>query len=694
MDGERFDALTRHIATRRASLGMLLGTALLGLPIARVAAKPHGKGQGKERDRQRGQHDRARRDEREIGTEGSKGNRKKRQQRQRKQRKHRNRGGAAAPGQCCDRQGCTPGKGKNLDRCCFQDRDLTARNFTGANLGGANFARAVLTAATFSGANLDQTCFVDANTTGTRFGNANRGTAIFCRTETSSGIDNSGCDRGTPCCPTCDTAHPCGQGQVCCDGRCEAGDCCETADCPVKTCQERTCQDHQCVYTPVTGELGPGCATVCCQDAAQEPVCCDAGVTICQTSGVCGCAGDQDCASDEVCCSQQCQRGVCCQAADCDPRTCQERACQDNQCAYTPVSGRPGPGCQTLCCRDGSGQPECCAAGITQCTASGKCRCADNQDCAGGEICCDGRCLANEWRHQVTLGGAGSGADRFSFPSGVAVSRDGQTFWVADRGNGRVSIWRLSGGSWAPLTAFGGAGQLVNPNDVAVAADEQTVWVVETGNHRIAIWTRQADGSWTRLTTFGNRGSGDNQLQNPLGVAVARNGQTVWVADQGNDRVSIWTGAGTAWSHLTNLGDGRGSGPRQFFSPIGVAVADDGQRAWVSDTGNNRIALWIRQASGAWDNQTNFGGSGPSQFATPGRTAVAADGKTIWVPNQGNRNVSVWVDTSAGWVPQTTFGGVAQFRTPLAVAVDGAEQTAWVADVLSNEVRVWGLGCP
>jgi DNA-binding beta-propeller fold protein YncE len=43
------------------------------------------------------------------------------------------------------------------------------------------------------------------------------------------------------------------------------------------------------------------------------------------------------------------------------------------------------------------------------------------------------------------------------------------------------------------------------------------------------------------LTTFGSQGSGPNQFQYLAGVAVAADEQTVWVADQFNNRVSVWS---------------------------------------------------------------------------------------------------------------------------------------------------------
>ncbi|MCC7021284.1 MAG: hypothetical protein IT338_00570, partial [Thermomicrobiales bacterium] len=45
------------------------------------------------------------------------------------------------------------------------------------------------------------------------------GGAIFCRTTMPNGSRNdTGCAKGTPCCPTCAETRRCARGQLCCNG--------------------------------------------------------------------------------------------------------------------------------------------------------------------------------------------------------------------------------------------------------------------------------------------------------------------------------------------------------------------------------------------------------------------------------------------------------------------------------------------
>ena len=52
---------------------------------------------------------------------------------------------------------------------------------------------------------------------------------------------------------------------------------------------------------------------------------------------------------------------------------------------------------------------------------------------------------------------------------------------------------------------------------------------------------RRCQSTWANLTTFGGQGSGPNQFNGPNSVAVSSDGQTVWVADFTNSRISVWT---------------------------------------------------------------------------------------------------------------------------------------------------------
>jgi hypothetical protein len=430
MDGQSFDRLARLMSaagSRREALSSVLGVVLFG---ATPPALTHGKERGKTgtRRRSRGRNSDRRR-EKTNGRDRRKRNRVRTQ---------------AAAGGCCSRGNCTPGAGKNLDKCCYEEQSLAGRNFKGANLGGANFTGAILTNANFSNANLDKTCFVDADLTGARVSGASTGAAIFCRTTMPDGSRNdSGCGRGTNCCPTCD--GPCPSGQHCC-GNGECRECCSGAQCPSRvccrgsccaegqTCEGDTCSGcmpqcdgRECGPDDCDGECGPGCSgtTPICSDAGRCVECVAASDCPDPDPGQCrtrACVNNtcqpqiaddgsnprNACPGSQVCCSGAC--AGCCTASDCTPpargtATCSQGLCQrfcDNN--LHRICGADAGVCQECCGNDN----QCavlngtCVDGFCECSGANESRCGmecinlsiePNHCGTCDRVCASGRCL-------------------------------------------------------------------------------------------------------------------------------------------------------------------------------------------------------------------------------------------------------------------------------------------------------------
>jgi DNA-binding beta-propeller fold protein YncE len=278
----------------------------------------------------------------------------------------------------------------------------------------------------------------------------------------------------------------------------------------------------------------------------------------------------------------------------------------------------------------------------------------DAGSCCGLGRCVDGVCArpptscapdTRQWTHRTNFGGSGFGSSQLSVPRGLTVSRDGQAVWVTDADFNRISVWTASGSGWVHQLNFGsrgnGPGQFLNALGMAVSGDGQTAWVADTDNHRISVWVRSGN-TWAQQTTFGSLGSDPNRFNTPAGVAVSPDGQIAWVADSRNHRISVWTKAGSGWTNLTTFGS-KGSPSGQFDLPSGVAVSADGQTVWVADLGNDRVSVWEKSGS-AWAPQATFGsrGSGSTQFRGLTEVAVSPDGQTAWVADRGNARVSVW----------------------------------------------------
>ncbi|MDA4116407.1 MAG: Ig-like domain repeat protein [Thaumarchaeota archaeon] len=127
------------------------------------------------------------------------------------------------------------------------------------------------------------------------------------------------------------------------------------------------------------------------------------------------------------------------------------------------------------------------------------------------------------------------------------------------------------------LTFGSGDGQFNGPRGVAVDA-AGNLYVVDEGNQRIQVFT----GTGTFVRAWGSSGSGDGQFAFPFGIAVQ--GSNVYVADTNNERAQEFT---TTGSFITTWNTAAGSGC-SFDEPIGIAAAPAGD-VYVAQTANNCV---------------------------------------------------------------------------------------------------------
>jgi sugar lactone lactonase YvrE len=181
---------------------------------------------------------------------------------------------------------------------------------------------------------------------------------------------------------------------------------------------------------------------------------------------------------------------------------------------------------------------------------------------------------------EIGFGGYGQGA--------ITFDADGN-FYVVDTGNYRVQKF---GSDRRFLTAWGekgkGEGQFYGITDIAVDSQGR-VYVIDAGRGDIpeeapAIQVFDADGRF--LVAWGEHGSGEGQLIDPIGLDIDGNGD-VWVADFGNDRVQKFSPDGT---FLTTWG-GFGVKEGQFHWLTDVAIDSQG-RIYVTDWKNNRVQVF------------------------------------------------------------------------------------------------------
>jgi hypothetical protein len=186
MDREHFDALTRLVSTtssRRSALAAILGAAFLHQGLDDTEARRRRK-------------------------------RKRKAKRRRRRLKRRTQvvfvpvGPPPPPPTpvCFTGTNCNfPGPGVVSENCDFSgSTTFVDLDVQGAILNGANFTNADASGANFQGALLNGACFVGADLSGATIDESTllEG-AIFCNTTMPDRLlNNTGCNKGTACCPT------------------------------------------------------------------------------------------------------------------------------------------------------------------------------------------------------------------------------------------------------------------------------------------------------------------------------------------------------------------------------------------------------------------------------------------------------------------------------------------------------------
>jgi len=261
--------------------------------------------------------------------------------------------------------------------------------------------------------------------------------------------------------------------------------------------------------------------------------------------------------------------------------------------------------------------------------------------------------------------------------AGFALAPDGVVY-AMDRDRG--ALWRIAGDE-ATATELAGKERPFEAKKVGGVAwmSGGRLAIGNTRNDLLAVL--DAQGKPERV--FAGSGKGDGELDDPEGLAFSVH-RRLYVADQGNNRVSVYSEFGV---FLHAIGSGRDQATA-LIKPIQVAV-DGAERVYVLEqTGSGRISIYDR--SGRFLKRL-----APETLpgAQNGRwRALAADlhGR-LFVADGGNGNVSE-IDWEAGQV-RRRFGspgrGRGQFSDVRALAIAGRELA--IADAGNAKIEFFRL---
>ncbi|KZN61845.1 hypothetical protein N473_21905 [Pseudoalteromonas luteoviolacea CPMOR-1] len=146
-------------------------------------------------------------------------------------------------------------------------------------------------------------------------------------------------------------------------------------------------------------------------------------------------------------------------------------------------------------------------------------------------------------------------------------------------------------------------------------------------------------GELVPYTVFGGLGTGDEQLNQPQGIAIDPTNNDILIADSGNNRICRWRLSDTGGPFLVHTFGRLGSEHGEFHTPSDITVDEQGQ-CFVTDQNNNRIEVF--DSRGKW--LRSFGkegyGTASESFLLP--TSIDHENGYLFVSDLVNRAIKVF----------------------------------------------------
>jgi sugar lactone lactonase YvrE len=312
---------------------------------------------------------------------------------------------------------------------------------------------------------------------------------------------------------------------------------------------------------------------------------------------------------------------------------------------------------------------------------------------------------AGVFEGQWGSGGAGSG--EFGAVGGLAIDPRGDVYVVDsthdrvekyDAGGRFIASWGSTGTGVGQFDFGAGIGPDMPPGG-GIAVGSSHVYVSDSRNNRIERFALNGTGAKVVATA----GGGPGEVRGPQGLALAQAGETskadhgeqgrhgasaagetLYVADDGNDRVQELTGDGRFVAEARVFK----ATPSAFQNPWGVAV--HGGSVYVVDDNHGRIVRFDRRLRFAG----SFTGSGPYRLTDFLRAAATDAAGDVYVADSSADRVDVFTATGRplrGWGSSGIAPG--QFVAPVDVAA-GPGGRLLVAEAFREIVPLYPAGAP
>lgn len=197
---------------------------------------------------------------------------------------------------------------------------------------------------------------------------------------------------------------------------------------------------------------------------------------------------------------------------------------------------------------------------------------------------------------------------------------------------------------------------------------------------------------------------GGAQFCNPAGIAVAPDGQTLYIADQGNNSIRKLSSNNVVSTVVTSYTQNGVS--HNFKSPAAVAV-DTSSNLWIADSYNHVICVVTNGTSTAYGvagtyrvHGTNDGPASTALFYLPSGLMWDSSSNILVISDTDNATVRALFVTNSIYEIETLAGlpgvhgnvdgslSTAEFGQPFGLCTDPTDAGYYVGDVGNNTVRV------
>jgi YD repeat-containing protein len=222
-----------------------------------------------------------------------------------------------------------------------------------------------------------------------------------------------------------------------------------------------------------------------------------------------------------------------------------------------------------------------------------------------------------------TIGSKGTGNGQFQDPVGIGINKTAGDVYVSDTGGHRIEEFSVAEGTfirafptpgsvhgiavdsagdvWATdyqhVEKYTSAGTLIASYGTSGEFDLLEGIALDSEGHvYVADWGKdvvdELSSEGALIGHFGEKGTGNGQLEGPFGLAIDPRTRDIFVMDALDERGQVFSSSGLFLGKFAGV---LGSGEGQFNGPRGLAIDSSGD-VYIVDGNNHRIQKWLLPA--------------------------------------------------------------------------------------------------